>query len=189
MIDEACALSGRKGFRVKESEDNPDVAIDPGDLAELAAADIVITPQPNVDVSVDTTHTATPELSHPGESQSNGKAERAVGEYVGQLRTLKVALESRIKCRLSCSHPVMQWLIEHTSNVLNKYALGSDGHTPWGRLHGQEGRERICEFGECIMWYVPKKMRSKLDQRWRYGFFWVDQCRLIEILLVWPMAM
>ena len=94
-----------------------------------------------------------------------------MGDYVGQLRTLKVALESRLKARMSSSHPVMQWLVEHTAFVLNSYALGSDGKTPYGRLHGREGRERMCEFGERIQWYVPKKMRSKLDQRWRYGIF------------------
>ena len=65
----------------------------------------------------------------------------------------------------------MQWLIEHTAYVLNKFGLGSDGKTPYGRLHGREGRERMCEFGERIQWYVPKKLRSKLDQRWRYGIF------------------
>ena len=29
----------------------------------------------------------------------------------------------------------------------------------------------MCEFGETVMWFVPKKLRSKLDQRWRYGVF------------------
>ena len=114
---------------------------------------------------------ATPELSHPGESASNGLAERSVGEFMDQLRTLKTALEGRLKMRLSSNHPITHWLVEHTSYVLNKFSLGPDGHTPYGRLHGREGRERICEFGERVMWYVPKKLRAKLDQRWRYGVF------------------
>ena len=125
--------------------------------------------EPVLDV---TSHIATPELSHPGESASNGLAERSAGEFMDQLRTLKTALENRLKIRLSSSRPVTHWLIEHTAYyVLNKFSLGSDGHTPYGRLHGREGHERICEFGEHIMWYVPKKLRSKLDQRWRYGVF------------------
>ena len=69
------------------------------------------------------------------------------------------------------SHPVTAWLVEHTSWVLNKFHLDSHGRTAYGRLHGREGHERICEFGERIMWFVPKKLRAKMDQRWRYGIF------------------
>ena len=61
--------------------------------------------------------------------------------------------------------------MEHTAWVLNKFHLDDDGRTAYGRLHGREGHERVCEFGERIMWYVPKKLRAKLDQRWRYGVF------------------
>ena len=90
-------------------------------------------------------------------------------DFTDQFRTLKTALESWLKSRLASDHPVIAWLVEHTAYVLNKVALGSDGKTAYGRLHGREGRDRICGSGEHIMWYVPKKMRAKLDQRWRYG--------------------
>ena len=172
-IEEACALSGRKRINANGDEDTSDIAINPEDANEFDDLDAMVSNEPGISdhLRVESTHTATPEVSHPGESQSNGRAEKSVGDYVGQLRTLKVALESRLKARMSSSHPVMQWFVEHTAFVLNKYALGSDGKTPYGRLHGREGRERMCEFGERIQWYVPKKMRSKLDQRWRYGIF------------------
>ena len=62
-------------------------------------------------------------------------------------------------------------MIEHTAWVLNKFHLEADGRTGYGRLHGREGRENVCGFGERIMWFVPKKLRGKLDQRWRYGTF------------------
>ena len=93
-----------------------------------------------------TTHVAVPELCHPGEWSSNGLAERSVREFTDQLRTLKTALESRLKVRIASSHPITHWLIEHTAYVLNKFSLGPDRHTPYGGLHGREGRERICEF-------------------------------------------
>ena len=178
MIDEACALSGRRGVRVSTDTDElsggrelkPE---DIGNTAGVLDGDLAIDDAPHVasDMSIETTHVATPELSHPGESQSNGLAEKSVRDFVDHLRTLKTALEARLKVRLSGSHPVVHWLVEHTAYVLNKFALGPDGHTAYGRLHGREGRERICEFGERIMWYVPKKLRAKLDQRWRYGIF------------------
>ena len=30
---------------------------------------------------------------------------------------------------------------------------------------------RLIEFGEKVMWHVPKKLRAKLDLRWRLGIF------------------
>ena len=120
-------------------------------------------------MEIESTHTAAPELTHPGESQSNGLAERSVGIFEDQFRTLKHALEVRLKQRLPGEHPVTAWLIEHTSFILNKYKLDNEGRTAYGRLHGREGIEKVCEFGEVVMWYVPKKIRAKLDQRWRYG--------------------
>ena len=30
---------------------------------------------------------------------------------------------------------------------------------------------RRSVIGERVMWFVPKKLRAKLDQRWRYGIF------------------
>ena len=158
MIDEACALSGRRGIKLgPDSDDLPDdCGLQPGDLTmdgELKTDDLKISDSPHVasDLNIESTHTATPEVSHPGESQSNGLAEKSVGDFVDQLRTLKTALESRLKCRLSSAHPVTHWLVEHTAYVLNKFSLGSDGRTAYGRLHGREGRERMCEFGERIM--------------------------------------
>ena len=177
MMEEACTLSGRKGSKdlattdaeaISHEEmfiDNPDGVV----LAdEVPVSDIPHVPSSRL---VESTHTAAPELTHPGESQSNGLAERSVGIFEDQFRTLKHALEFRLKHRLPASHPVTAWLIEHTAWVLNKFHLGIDGRTSYGRLHGREGHERICEFGERVMWFVPKKWRAKLDQRWRYGVF------------------
>ena len=61
---------------------------------------------------------AVPENSAVGESQSNGRAESAVNEIEGHVRTLKGALESRIRRRIPTIHPVMRWLIEHSAITL-----------------------------------------------------------------------
>ena len=99
-----------------------------------------------------------PEHSHPGESQSNGAAEAAVKALVAQARTLKAALEGNLKLAtpIPCGHPVVHWLFEHADWVLSKFVVDGEGRTPYGRLHGTESRERICEFGERIMFYLPK---------------------------------
>ena len=61
--------------------------------------------------------------------------------------------------------------MEHAANVLNNYAAGSDGQTPYRRLHGHEIVEELLEFGEHIQYYVPKRARSILDGRWLIGQF------------------
>ena len=169
MLDEACALTGRNG--TKEASDDVIEDISPSALADtsgdLTNVDLDVADGDGATKLVDTevTHTAAPEMTHPGESQSNGLAERSVGLWEDQFRTLKHALELKLKYRLPLSHPVTAWLVEHTAWVMNKFHLDSEGRTAYGRLHGREGHERVCEFGERVMWYVPKKIRAKMDQR------------------------
>ena len=178
MFEEAVSITGRSGKKAESTEvsDSSSHAelLDAGhpDGARLAD-ELKISETPHVPSSVEVphTHTAAPELTHPGESQSNGLAERAVGIFEDHFRTLKSAFEQRLKRRIPTAHPVIAWLAEHTAWVLNKFHLDREGRTAYGRLHGREGKERVCEFGERVMWFVPKKMRSKLDQRWRYGTF------------------
>ena len=88
---------------------------------------------------------AVPELTHPGESQSNGLAERAVQTMEGYVSTLLAALQARIKLPVPNEHPVLAWLVHHASYLLNRNQLGTDGRTAWGRLHGIEATERTCE--------------------------------------------
>ena len=111
------------------------------------------------------------ENSAVGESQSNGKAEAAVQCVEDQLRVMKAALESRISARIPSQHPVMKWLVEYSAVVLNKYSVNPSGHTAYHNLHGKKVSERIVEFGEVVLHYVPKKRRHKLDMRWAMGIF------------------
>ena len=177
MIEEACALTGRKGTKDTSAGSAEEIShydmVNDGDQGAQLAEELRIPDEPHVHGSqeVQATHTAAPEVTHPGESQSNGLAERSVGMFEDQFRTLKYALEIKIKRRLPSAHPVTAWLVEHTAWILNKFHLDKDGRTAYGRLHGREGREQICEFGERVMWFVPRKLRAKLDQRWRYGIF------------------
>ena len=114
---------------------------------------------------------AVPEVSAVGESASNGKAERAIQSFEDQLRTLKSALDSRLQTKVPVNHPLMRWLVEHSANVLNRYALNSDGVTPYQALHGKRSTLRVVEFGEQVLFYLPKKSRAKLTRRWRLGTY------------------
>ena len=163
MIQEACALSSRNGVLEKNVDD--EATLDEGD-SPTGELQKYMHPR-----QVERSHVAVPEHSHPGESQSNGIAERAIQDLVDHIRVMKLALETKLNVKLPCSHPIMAWLVKHAAYLLNRCQLGTDGRTPWGRLHGKEASERICEFGERILWYVPKKTQAKLDVRWRHGIF------------------
>ena len=117
--------------------------------------------------------TAAPEHSFPGESKSNGKAERSIRSFVELFACLNGSLEARLQLQqpLPCTHPVIKWLVEHTSFILNTYQLDAEGRTPYGHLHGKEIRDRLAEVGEVVLWYVPMKARAKLECKWRYGVF------------------
>ena len=160
LLEEAINISGRRGVPTETEAvpDHIDFPVDPMDDDEPDAPTEIPQKQAPLDAMV-----AVPELTHPGESQSNGLAERAVETIVDHTRTFVLALETHLKVHLPSDHPVMAWATEHAAYLLNKYLLGKDGHTAFGRLHGKDTSERICEFGERVLWFVPKAMRAKLE--------------------------
>ena len=65
-----------------------------------------------------------------GESASKGKAERTLQAAEDMVRTLKSALESRIKSRNGTATAIMIWLVEHVASILNRYSVNQDGQSP-----------------------------------------------------------
>ena len=110
-----------------------------------------------------------PESSAVGESQSNGKAESSVLRLEDLIRTYKYALESHIGFRIPSKHAVMRWIVDHAASVYNRHVCNDDGTTPYEALHGQRSRGKLAEFGEKVFYYVPKRLRAKLDLRFRIG--------------------
>ena len=94
--------------------------------------------------------------------QSNGVAEHAVQEYIGHLRTIKLALERRTGEKLPTNSPMMQWASEHAPFLISRYQLGHDGKTAYRRLMGKDAKNKIVEFGEQVL---AKPMRSKRMKR------------------------
>ena len=112
-----------------------------------------------------------PEASSVGESQSNGLAENSVQRIEDLLRTYKSALETRVGIRIPNDSAVMRWLVEHAASVFNRHLCNADGKTPFEEIHGQRWRGRQVEFGEQVFYFVPKRLRAKLNLRWRVGSF------------------
>ena len=63
--------------------------------------------------------------------QSNGAAERAVHQVKGQLRKVKVALDKRIGKKVDWKSAIMQRMVPHACDVVNKFLVGADGRTAY----------------------------------------------------------
>lgn len=112
-----------------------------------------------------------PEASAAGESQSNGRAESSVRRLEDLVCTYKSALETRLSTRIASTHPVFKWLVEHAASVHNRFVCGPDGRTPYEHSHGQPSRGKLAEFGEQVFYDVPKRVRAKMNLRFRVGTF------------------
>ena len=87
------------------------------------------------------------------------------------IKTLKSAFEARVNMRLGSTHPVVLWLVEYASVLLSKYSVGNDGRTTYQKLHGKRAHEKLVEFGEKVLYFIPKAKRAKLDKRFGVGVF------------------
>ena len=59
------------------------------------------------------------EASPVGSSGSNGVIER-VQAIEGQVRSIKLALESRIGVEIPSDHDVVPWIVEYAATIINK---------------------------------------------------------------------
>ena len=87
-------------------------------------------------------------------------------------------MEARIGQKLPPTHPVMYWLIEHCASILNRHFVTSDGTTAYQHTNGKKSKGQTAEFGEKVLYHVPKKLRGKLSLRWKTGILSWDSGKL-----------
>ena len=130
-----------------------------------------------------------PENSEVGESQSNGRTERAVGSMEGLIRTLKSALEERIGIKLEPTDNILKWLVEHASYLYNNFHVGLDGRTPVERWKGRRTPRQICDLGEAVMYLPLKGARpGKFDDKFQDGVMLGVIQRTGEIIIGTPLG-
>ena len=116
----------------------------------------------------------TTESSAIGESHSNGMAERTIQLTEDDARTLKSAFEERIEARLTSTHPLMKWLVEHAASLRNRYSTTQTGETPYKKRHEQKALDKAIEFAERVFYFIPKKLRAELNLKWTLGVYLGD---------------
>ena len=87
------------------------------------------------------------------------------------MRTYKSALETRLDFKIPIDHPVLRWMTEHVASITNRHVCNPDGQTPYEVIHGQRFKGKLVEFGGRCFYYVPKRLRSKLNLKRRVGTF------------------
>ena len=109
-----------------------------------------------------------------GESQTNGLAEVGVKIVEGMVRTLKIAVETRIGETLASDSILLAWLTEHAAVVYNRCAVLADGRTPWQRAYGKSSTMPLLPFGEKILHKQLKKtgdLKNSLQPRFKFAFY------------------
>ena len=103
------------------------------------------------------------EHSPVGSSQSNGSIENAVKKLEGQIRSIRLSIESRYNCKLPINHFMTYWIANHAAFCINRFEIGSDGKTPFQRIRGKPFTGSICELGEHV--HALKCKRSTVTHR------------------------
>ena len=119
---------------------------------------------------------------------ANGVAERAVQEWMGQMRVCKIGLEQRIKTKVETDWRVLEWIAEHAGNTINKFLMGHDGKTPYHRVMGRPSSKAIMEFGEQVlakpMRSIKSRRKKSLKSKWVFGAWVGATSRSSEHLVV-----
>ena len=113
------------------------------------------------------------ENSRVGDSNSNGKIERAIREVKGLVRTMRSALEEKIQDKIRLDSTIVPWLVRHAGYVITRCRIGEDGKTAMQRLKGRKTNVPWVEFGETVMFKLPKvpNMPGDFQDRFESGIW------------------
>ena len=116
---------------------------------------------------------------------SNGVVERAVQSVEQCLRTMKSSLNERMGVKVDVRHPVITWLCDYVSYLMNRMEVARDGKTPYERVKGKKAEVMGLEFGEKVMWkHLAGKVMEKINARWGQGLFIGVKVKSNELIIM-----
>ena len=123
-----------------------------------------------------------------GESDTNGTIERAIQDVNGQCRTLRSALEDRIKTVVRLKSHIVPWLIRHAAYLITRCRVRPSGRTAFQIMKGRRSNGKLPEFGEIVHFMIPKTkdMPGKFEDRWSEGVWLGCDMRSGEDLVGMP---
>ena len=104
---------------------------------------------------------------------SNGVVEKAVQAVEQYLRTTKSQLDERYGVKIATGHPILTWLCEYCTHLLNRLEVSKDGKTAYERCKGKKAKVLGFEFGETVLWKKrpPATRLQKMNSQWELGIF------------------
>ena len=83
---------------------------------------------------------------------------------MGQLRTMRAALELKVACKMPLDHPVMT---TYAAQLLSRFQEGHDGHTPHERLRGNPFKAALLDLGDSLATSSSEKRAKR--RAWEVG--------------------
>ena len=108
------------------------------------------------------------ENSRVGDSDSNGKIERAIRDVKGMIRTLRSALEEKTGKTIRLDAAVVPWIVRHAAYILTRCKICPDGKTAMQKMKGRRVNVPWIPFGESVLFKLPKVPNMPGDFRDRF---------------------
>ena len=114
------------------------------------------------------------ENSKVGDSNSNGKVERAIREVGNMIRTLKSALLDNSGMTLSLDLNIVSWMVRHAAYLITRGRVRSCVTTSLQLIKGRKSLAELVPFGNTVMFKIPKASQAvgSFEERWETGV-WV----------------
>ena len=111
------------------------------------------------------------EQARVGDSNSNGRVEKAIQDFNGFTRTLRSALEAKIGIKIRLEDPIVPSMIRHAAQIMNVCRVREDGQTSWRRMTGRKFYGRLVPFAEMVMFKIPKTRyrAGSFEDKWELG--------------------
>ncbi len=108
------------------------------------------------------------EQSRVGDSNSNGKVERAIQDFKGLVRTMRSALEESIEDKTHLDDPVVPWMIRHAAHLITRSRTRENGRTAYQMMKGRRCNGKLVPFGEVVLFKIPHTQHSigDFEDRW-----------------------
>ncbi len=114
------------------------------------------------------------ENSKVGDSNSNGKVERAIRDVGNMVRTLKSALTENANMTMNLDMNIVPWMVRHAAYLITRCRVRSCGKTSLQLIKGRKSLTELVPFGKTVMFKIPKTSQAvgSFEERWETGV-WV----------------
>lgn len=95
------------------------------------------------------------ECSRVGDSNCNGKIERAIRKLKGLVRAFRSSLEGELQSKVHLVSPIVPWLVRHAAYIPTRSEVKKDGKTALQKMKGRRTNGVLFALGEAVMFKTP----------------------------------